>query len=336
MRLGLTFFLFSSLAHGADFGVGQKNFTFNDAARSRLLEVHVWYPVEAKTVLTAVVQKGNPFLPVVSAVNAPLANQKTFPLVLLSHGSGGKADKLFWLTDRLVRSGRIVLSVDHPHNKTGDNSADGMMRVWDRATDLSYVLDKILEENFFRSRVNLGKIAATGHSAGGTTVLLLAGARLSAAKLTSPIPTCAGTKDPYLAKLCDELKTVDVKKYPKDVVERDYADARVKAVVALDPGFVRSFQTDTFKQLKAKPLLLLAEKMNTSHDQILAKEFNQHLAPSEVEVVPGSFHMTFLQACKSDFPKDDAELAELCVENENKLKLQKMIGDRALAFLKGL
>jgi len=42
--------------------------------------------------------------------------------------------------------------------------------------------------------------------------------------------------------------------------------------------------------------------------------------------------MTFLQACKSDYPKDDPELAELCVENEKKLQIQKRVADLSLEF----
>jgi predicted dienelactone hydrolase len=209
-----------------------------------------------------------------------------------------------------------------------------MMRVWNRATDLSFALDRLLEQDFFRSRIDLTKVAAAGHSAGGATVLLLAGARLSSAKLTSPIPTCSGTKDPFFAKVCDEAKSIDAKSYPKQIVEADYSDARVKAVVALDPGFDRSFRTESFKYLKSKPMLFLAGKMNTSHDQILAKEFSRYFPTNEVEIVPDSFHMTFLQACKSDYPKDYPELAELCVENDKKIQIQKRVADLSLEFFK--
>lgn len=333
-HLIVALFFVASVAQAASFGVGEKEYVMKDITRNRTLTVHVWYPVDPNEAVSAVTQKGNPFIPVVSARDAALVGAEKFPVVLLSHGSGGKADKLFWLTERLVREGMMVVAVDHQGNMTGDNSADGMMRVWNRPKDLTFALDQVASQPFFRDRLDMDKVVAAGHSAGGATVLLLAGAKLSASRLTSPIPTCAGTKDPYLAKVCGELKSIDMKQYPKEVVEADYHDRRVKAVVSLDPGFVKSFETTSLKKLKSKPLLFIADKMNTSHDQIMAKEFKRYLPKTAVRIVPDSYHMTFLQACRPDFPTEDPELAELCVENDRKIKIQKKVADASVEFFR--
>jgi predicted dienelactone hydrolase len=323
--------LFCAASHGEEnFGVGEREYSFSDTVRDRKFQAHVWYPVAAQIQPKPVIQKGNPFLPVVSAKNAPLPKApEKFPVVLLSHGSGGKADKLFWLAGPLVRQGMIVLAVDHPRNMTGDNSADGMMRVWDRPRDLSFALDRLIEHPDFKSRLDERRVAAAGHSAGGTTVLLLAGARLSSERFTNPIPHCAGTKDPYFAKLCEEMKSLNWKAFPKLVVEGDYSDARVKAVVGLDPGMAKSFQTDSLKRLKAKALVLIADKLNAPQDEIHSKDFLGVLPAEQVKVIPSSYHMSFLQACKPGFPQDDAELRELCVENDRKLQIQKDVVSQA-------
>ncbi|MCX6125026.1 MAG: alpha/beta fold hydrolase [Proteobacteria bacterium] len=102
----------------------------------------------------------------------------------------GKADKLFWLTDYLVRHGVIVIATDHPGNMTGESSADGMMRVWARPKDLIFALDQLLQQSDFKNHLEITRLAATGHSAGGTTALLLAGASLSSNRFISPIPLC--------------------------------------------------------------------------------------------------------------------------------------------------
>jgi len=334
--LALLFLVCGISAFGEDgFKVGQKDYIFQDPARGRSLAAHIWYPIDAQTPVVIPVIKGNPFLPVVATKNAPLPSYpQQFPVVLLSHGSGGKADKLFWLTEKLVKDGIIVVAVDHQGNMTGDSSADGMMRIWNRPQDLSFVLDRVLEQKDFKGRLDLGKVAATGHSAGGTGVLMLAGARLSSEKFQSPVPYCSGTKDPFYGQLCNQLKSLKLSSYPKKTVEGDYSDSRVKAVVALDPGFARSFETTSFKHLSAKPLVFIAERINTPHDEIFSKEFSHFLPTGAHEIVPKSFHMTFLQACKTDFPKDDAELKELCIENDRKLRLQKEVARRTLEFFR--
>jgi predicted dienelactone hydrolase len=321
-----------TMSWAAEYGVGQKDFIFQDEARGRKLSTHVWYPIDSKIALVPI-DHGSPFISVVVARNAPLPNTPIkFPVVLLSHGSGGKANKLFWLTDYFVRNGIVVIGVDHPGNMTGDNSADGMMRVWDRPSDLSFALDRLIEHKEFKSRLDIAKVGAAGHSAGGTTSLLLAGARISSDRLTSPIPNCAGAKDPYFVKICEDLRKIDFKSYSKRNVEADCSDSRVRAVVAFDPGMVRLFDPGSFKRLTVNSLLFIADKLYSPQEEIFSKEFAHYLPEDAVKIVPNSFHMTFLQGCKSDYPKYDPELVEFCAESEQKLRIQKEVAASSLKF----
>ncbi len=337
VKLVVFLFLFITLKVSASvsFGIGQRDYVFEDKSRNRKLVTHIWYPIDSK-LKTAPIKEGSPFLPVTAAVDAPLAknNSSTFPILLLSHGSGGRANKLFWITQHFVHSGIIVVGVDHPGNMTGDNSADGLMRIWNRPQYLSYALDRLSETSEFKSHLDMTRVAALGHSAGGTTALLLGGARLSSTKFTSPTPNCAGTKDPYYATLCEQMKGLDLHSFPRKQVEGDYSDARVKAIVALDPGMAQSFDDDSLKKLKAKPYLFIADKLNAPQDEIYSKEFLKKFPIESREVVSNSFHMTFLQACNPDFPKDDPELKELCINNNEKLLIQAKVAAKSLAFVR--
>lgn len=334
MKFFLYFFFLvkGQLTFGSNsYEVGQKDFSLRDQSRKRELSTHVWYPTTVKANLAQ--NGGGPFLPVVATRDAPIAPRLSkFPVVLLSHGSGGKADKLFWLTDYLVRHGVIVIATDHPGNMTSNNSADGMMKVWERPMDLIFALDHLLQQSEFKDHLDITKLAATGHSAGGTTALLLGGAHLSSTRFISPIPLCEGSKDPYFAGICSELKTLDLKKYPKNLVEGNYSDSRIKAIVGLDPGMVQSFEPKSLKNLKTKTLLFIADKLNAPQDEIFSKNFVALLPAKAVEIVPNSYHMTFLQACKPDYPKDDPELREICLGSEEKIKLQGEITKRVLDF----
>jgi predicted dienelactone hydrolase len=311
-------------------GVGQKEFVLVDPIRNRKLVTYVWYPIP-KEIKLKDLDKG-PFVPVVAASDVkPVAHK--FPIVLISHGSGGLAKRMFWLAGSLVKNGNVVIAVDHPGNKLFDNSVNGLMRIWDRAKDLSFALDKVLESKEFEGAVDSSKIAAVGHSAGGTTVLLLGGARFSYEKFQSPVPKCEGSKDPYVAKQCTELKSLNLRSYPKALVDGDYMDKRVKAVVALDPGFARSFQQQSLQKISSKIFVFIAEKLATPQDEIYSKEFTNFL-PSEVtEIIPGSVHMTFLQPCKDGRWVRDAEMKDICGGDSHKLQNQKNVSEKIDSFL---
>lgn len=310
------------------YGVGEIDYVFTDATRARTLSTHVWYPVDRKAKAIPIIGKtGAIFIPVIAAKNAPFAKVpgKGFPVILLSHGSGGTAEKLFWITDYLVKHGMIVIGVDHPGNMTGDNNVDGLVQIWQRPKDLSFALDQIAQQSEFAGKIDLNKVGVVGHSAGGTTSLLMGGAKLSHSKFSSPIPKCAGSKEPYYAKMCNDVKDINFKTYAKETVEADYSDKRVKAIVGLDPGYAASFDPETLKAISDRALVFVAARLNAPQDEINSKDFLNLLPAASVKLVPNSFHMTFIQACKPKYPKDDPELAELCIENAKKLSIQKKV-----------
>ena len=172
-----------------------------------------------------------------------------------------------------------------------------------------------------------------GHSAGGTTALLLGGARLSYGRFTSPIPKCEGSSDdPYFAELCTQMKKINFKSFSRVTVEGDYKDSRVTAIVALDPGFAKSFDPTSLKTMKAEPMIFIAEKLREPQDEIFSKEFIDLLPNKSVEIIPGSVHMTFLSACKPNIPLE-GELKALCSDNNQKLKIQSEVAVKSLAFI---
>ena len=93
--------------------------------------------------------------------------------VLVSHGTGGSAWQMTWLAEPLAEAGFLVAAVDHH----GNNFADGYLPQgfafwWERALDLSFVLDVLSKDH------DVGAAGAAGFSLGGYTVAALAGARV--------------------------------------------------------------------------------------------------------------------------------------------------------------
>src|ERR1700761_4320484 len=145
------------------------------------LHVMIWYPaVDTATEIPQVI--GSPDNPLFQAGSAAPNGEMIpalhkMPLILLSHGTGGSAAQMAWLGTALAREGFIAAAVDHPgNNATEPYTAEGFTLWWERATDLSEVLDGILKDPEFGPRVEERSIGAAGFSLGGYTVMELAGA----------------------------------------------------------------------------------------------------------------------------------------------------------------
>jgi predicted dienelactone hydrolase len=128
------------------------------------------------------------------------ADDAEAPFVLVSHGTGGAAQNLHVLIDALVGAGCSVAAVDHHGNTFVEPYvAESFVRWWDRALDLSRVLD-VLEPR--------GPVGAAGFSIGGYTVAALLGARLDgpsyAALVSGDVPA---PPTPELPDVGERLRT---------------------------------------------------------------------------------------------------------------------------------
>ncbi|MBY0360943.1 MAG: dienelactone hydrolase [Phreatobacter sp.] len=100
-----------------------------------------------------------------------------YPVVLLSHGTGGTAASLGWLACQLAAHGYVVIGVDHHGNTASDAyRPEAFLCWWDRPRDLTAILDIMAADPCFAGRLDLDSVAAVGFSIGGYTVLSLAGA----------------------------------------------------------------------------------------------------------------------------------------------------------------
>jgi predicted dienelactone hydrolase len=106
---------------------------------------------------------------------APLAPGR-FPLVLISHGSGGSPLAYRTLSLLLARSGFIVALPRHAGNTLGDNDlADTTEMLRRRPHQLVALLDALFADAGLHPALADGPVTAIGHSMGGYTVLCVAG-----------------------------------------------------------------------------------------------------------------------------------------------------------------
>jgi predicted dienelactone hydrolase len=156
-------------------------------------------------------------------------------------------------------------------------------------------LDYVLKNPQFKSQIDRRRIAAAGHSAGGTTVLLLAGARLSKTSFQNPIPYCKEMPADLDDEHCSELKRYDYSKINRQDLGKSYYDQRIKVVVAIDPGFERSLHAEPAP--KTPVLFILADRLKDPSGEIFAKEFIKKFPNMKFTVVPNSIHISFISEC---------------------------------------
>jgi predicted alpha/beta-fold hydrolase len=150
------------------------------------------------------------------------------PTVLVSHGSGGAAVQMAWLSEPLTSAGFLVVAFDHHGNSFVDGHlAEGFARWWERPLDLAFALDRLAE------RIVLGPVGAAGFSLGGYSAAALLGARvdadlyaalLSGALRVPPPPEYPELEQELRARLSED----DIAAWVADA-GRNYSDGRAQA-----------------------------------------------------------------------------------------------------------
>lgn len=123
--------------------------------------------------------RGDRQLPV--TVWYPVDDAGPYPVVLFSHGLGGQPADYQAVLSEWAAAGFVVAAPTYPFTSQG--SSGNALDVLNQPADASYVLDELLalderDGDPFAGRLDVERVAAAGHSAGGiTTVGLFTAAR---------------------------------------------------------------------------------------------------------------------------------------------------------------
>ena len=227
--------------------------------------------------------------------------ETSHPVVLLSHGTGGIATGLEWLAHPLADAGFVALAVDH-HGNTGSEPyvPEGFLCLWERALDLSVLLDS----DAWRAPLR-GPVADTafvaGFSGGAYTALLLAGARVAFSQFEHGNPEPSANRGPrefpdlaeWIPVLLDKSATF---RTSWDRRRASYKDNRIRAAIAIAPGrSVRGFAKDSLHQIDIQVHIIGAEADDVAPPSLCANWLHAQIARSSMQMIGGNAgHYVFL------------------------------------------
>ena len=152
---------------------GISTLNFYDNSRDRPVVTEVWYPVDKNT--PAKTAAGF-WIRCDEARDAPISLQKSkYPLIIISHGSGGHRFDISWLAEILASNGYIVAAMDHFGNTWNNKIPEYYTRPWERPKDISFVIDQLLSSSHFKDKIDAKRIGFAGYSLGGTTGIWVSG-----------------------------------------------------------------------------------------------------------------------------------------------------------------
>ena len=238
----------------------------------------VWYPCDAPN---GEIQLGTVTMP---GVRDCTVTGKHWPLVVISHGSGGSFLGHHDTAETLADAGFVVAAISHPGDSFQDLSRQGHLSAFaSRPVDMKRLVDYMVERWPDRSRLAAGEIGFFGFSRGGYTGLVAAGA---IPDFRVGMSLCAQAND---IPLCEEIRKGEFPRPPA-------SDMRIKAAVIADPLSV--FTADGLKRV-AIPIQLWASARGgdgVTPEQVDAVRRNLP-APPEYHVAANTGHFSYLAPC---------------------------------------
>lgn len=335
----------------AKVGMVTRNFTDENRKNwqgtgQRPLTTAIWYPAEATTTKEEIIFGGPPekeiFAPVTVAPGAEIssASQK-YPLILLSHGTGGAAIQMMWLGYYLASRGYIVAAVNHHGNTAAENqpAPQGFLLYWERPKDLTVVLDRLLADSVFGARIDRDRIGAAGFSLGGYTVITIAGGVFSPQEYESfcrsPLRdfTCEPQQEfPDAPRLFEELKKSDpvVQESLRHAGE-SFRDKRIKRVFAIAPALGSGFTKPGLSRIKVPVFIVIGQADKIAPLATNAQRYTNFIKGARLTVLPGEIgHYTFLAECNAH----GKAVVGICRDAEaiDRTKVHQQVAQLAFAF----
>ncbi|SFQ25043.1 alpha/beta fold hydrolase [Variovorax sp. 770b2] len=268
--------------------------------------VALYYPTQATARTTAM----GPFT-VQAAIQAP--PEDSFKgLILLSHGIGGTELGHSSLAEALARDGYLVAAIRHPGDNWQDQSLlqkGPSVYFTERPRQVSRVIDALLQDPQWKDRIASDaqgfRIGAVGHSAGGYTVLALAGGRADLSRIRTH---CEDERaaDPIFCGVNRSAPSAATSP-PAVSVLPSLRDPRVRAIVLLAPASVL-FTASSLAEVRVPTLIYEAEQDRFLVPRFHAEWVAQNMPAAQLHRIPDAWHFAFMDTPSSAIPTDDGDI----------------------------
>ncbi|MCU0482122.1 MAG: glutaminyl-peptide cyclotransferase [Anaerolineae bacterium] len=242
----------------------------------------------------------------------PLADGAPYPVIFFSHGSSGYRFQSSFLTEHLASYGFIVIAPDHPTNTILDllNEdqfiADLPLNFAYRPQDVMRVIDfadLLNVEGDFAGLLDMNTLAVMGHSFGGYTSFMVAGAQLNFDKLNEICTRTTETPE-LLYNACfigdSEAQIAEIWGYttPPDGAWDSLSDPRIQAVVTLAPWNAPIVSIDPNTSYPAT-LIIAGNSDGTTPIERDARGYQAMLPPTTTTFIEfdNADHFIFVDIC---------------------------------------
>jgi predicted dienelactone hydrolase len=281
---------------------GFRRFDAPSQGSQEAIHVALFYPTQDSA---RAVPMG-PFTPTVAINGKPDASVKG--LLLLSHGTGGTELGHHSLAQALARNGYLVAAMRHPGDNWQDQSLPGVPGGYyfsERPRQASRVIDAVLLDPEWTARIKVDahgpRVGAVGHSAGGYTVLALAGGVPDLARIASHCRT--DSDDPVFCSMGRRGTNAETRKISFEGLR----DARVRAVAALAPASVM-FSAQSLATISIPATVYAGDKDTFLVPRYHAEWVRQNVAKVAYHAVPNAGHYAFMDTPSMPIPSPDGDL----------------------------
>jgi predicted dienelactone hydrolase len=311
-------------------------------ARVHTLDVVVWYPAEAIAREKPLVIRGLDIFELGRAAQgAPLAAKAArFPLVVISHGTGGSALSMAWLGEALAAHGYIVAAVNHPGNNAAEPyTAKGFSIWWERARDLSETISGMLADAKFGDQIDPERIGSAGFSLGGYTMIAIAGGITDVQGFVrlcdSPNAGGTCTSPAEFPSLVEDFRKL-IREHPEVLRHsgNSFRDARVRAVFAIAPGLGPAFTASSLETISIPVQIVAGESDQNVSVELNAKYFAAKIPGAKLHIFPGPVaHYVFLDSC-SEIGRKTVPMLCIDAQGVNRDAIHADTVRRALQFFR--
>lgn len=229
--------------------IGNRSLTILDEEKNITFPLFLMYPSDIPSKKVSL----GPFS-INSTPEAPIASGQ-FPLVVISHGTGGTHLGYLTIAQFLAEHGYIVAMPEHYGNNRNNNDLQGTLENLEvRPRHVSLAIDVLSSDSMLQNHLN-NEVAIIGHSMGGYTALAVAGG------------------EPW----SENREKVNV-----------VPDQRVKALVLLAPA-TQWYTPDGSLANVTSPILMLTAE----HDQPLPLGWHKRTSDLVLNQILNKEHITF-------------------------------------------